>query len=280
VEWWINAGFLEAEQLVPVAQAAERLGYAGITLPDHLFLPEHYESQYPYSADGTVGWAPEAPWPDCWVSIAAMAQATQRLRFGTSVFIGPLRDVITLAKSVGTCAALAPGRLMCGLGAGWLSEEFDVVGQDFATRGKRMDEMLDVLPLLWSGDVVEYQGEHISIPPLRMRPAAGDVPILVGGNTKAALRRAARVDGWIAAFTDVVQLAGMLAEYDDQRARQGRVASRGEILVTATPGIVKQAEALAALGVDGVVVAAVTLAASTATEDVVAGMERYAARWA
>jgi alkanesulfonate monooxygenase SsuD/methylene tetrahydromethanopterin reductase-like flavin-dependent oxidoreductase (luciferase family) len=91
VEWWINAGFLEAEQLVPVAQAAERLGYAGITLPDHLFLPEHYESQYPYSADGTVGWAPEAPWPDCWVSIAAMAQATQRLRFGTSVFIGGRR---------------------------------------------------------------------------------------------------------------------------------------------------------------------------------------------
>jgi probable F420-dependent oxidoreductase len=279
VRWWINAGFLEPEQLVPVAQAAERLGYAGITLPDHLFLPEQYESRYPYSADGTVGWAPDAPWPDCWVAIAAMAQATERFRFATSVFIGPLRDVITLAKSVGTCAALAPGRLMCGLGAGWLREEFDVVGQDFATRGKRMDEMLDVLPRLWSGEVVEYHGEHISIPPLRMRPRAGDVPILVGGNTKAALRRAARADGWIAAFTDVDELAGMLAEYDEQRFRHGRGATRGELLVTATPGIVKQADALEALGVDGVVVAAVTLAASTATEDVVAGMERYATRW-
>ena len=75
MRFWINAGFLEADQLIPIARAAERLGYAGITLPDHLFLPERYESRYPYSADGTITWQPEAPWPDCWVAIGAMAAA-------------------------------------------------------------------------------------------------------------------------------------------------------------------------------------------------------------
>ena len=138
-----------------------------------------------------MAWQPDAPWPDCWVAIAAMAQATERLRFGTSVYIGPLRDVVSLAKAVGTAAALAPGRIMCGLGAGWLREEFDAVGQDFESRGKRMDEMIEVLPLLWSGADIDFHGEHVHLPLLRMRPPAGPVPILIGGNTGPALRRAA-----------------------------------------------------------------------------------------
>jgi probable F420-dependent oxidoreductase len=279
VQFWINAGFLEADQLIPVARAAEALGYAGITLPDHLYLPERFDSAYPYSADGAVTWPPDAPWPDCWVAIGAMAAATERLRFGTSVYIGPLRDTLSLAKAVGTCAALAPGRVMCGLGAGWLREEFDVVGQDFETRGKRLDEMIDTLPTLWSGDVVESDGDHVAFPALRMRPPAGAVPILVGGNTTPALRRAARADGWIAAFTGLDELATMLAEFDAQRERQGRGDRPREVLVTATPGIAKHTDRLTELGVDGVVIPAVTLSESTATGDVIAGLERYAARW-
>lgn len=279
MQFWINAGFLGADQLIPVARAAERLGYAGITLPDHLFLPECYDSAYPYSADGTVTWQPDAPWPDCWVAIGAMAAATERLRFGTSVYIGPLRDTLSLAKAVGTCAALAPGRVMCGLGAGWLREEFDVVGQDFETRGKRLDEMIDALPALWSGDVVESDGDHVAFPALRMRPPAGHVPILIGGNTRPALRRAAGADGWIAAFTNLDELSAMLAELDAQRERQARADRPREVLVTATPGIVKHFDRLAELGVDGVVIPAVTLAASTATDDVIDGLERYSARW-
>jgi alkanesulfonate monooxygenase SsuD/methylene tetrahydromethanopterin reductase-like flavin-dependent oxidoreductase (luciferase family) len=102
-----------------------------------------------------------------------MAQFTQRRRFTTSVFVAPLRDVFSLAKSVGTAAGFCRGRLSCGFGAGWLRAEFDIVGQDFAGRGPRMDEMLDVLRLLWSGEVVEYHGAHIDFGPLRMCPAAG-----------------------------------------------------------------------------------------------------------
>jgi probable F420-dependent oxidoreductase len=279
VRFWINAGFLEADQLIPIARAAERLGYAGITLPDHLFLPERYESRYPYSADGTITWQPEAPWPDCWVAIGAMAAATERLRFGTSVYIGPLRNTLAVAKAVGTCAALAPNRVMCGLGAGWMREEFDIVGQDFETRGKRLDEMIATLPALWSGNVVDADGDHVAFPALRMRPPAGRVPILVGGNTKPALRRAAQADGWIAAFTGLEELEVMLEEFDACRERFGRADQSREVLVTATPSIVKHRGRLGEIGVDGVVIPAVMLSESFATVDLVSGLERYAEGW-
>ena len=279
MQYWINAGFLEVDQLIPVAHAAEQLGYEGVTLPDHLVLPEVFDSMYPYSANGDITWPREAPWPDCWVAIAAMAAATTRLRFATSVFIGPLRHTLSLAKAVGTCAAFAPGRVLCGLGAGWLREEFEIHDQDFGARGRRLDEMIEALPRLWSGEMVDYSGEHVSFPAVQMRPTAGTVPILIGGNSRPALRRAAKADGWIGAFTDIDDTTQMLAEYATQRSRQGRAEKPAEVLLTGTPGIAKHAQTLSGLGVDGVVVPAAALAATTATDDVVAGLERYAERW-
>jgi probable F420-dependent oxidoreductase len=281
VKYWLNAGFLEADQLIEVAQAAEALGFDGIALPDHLFLPEQIDSPYPYSESGDITWPVDAPWLDCWVAIAAMAQATQNLRFTTGVFIGPLRDVCSLAKSVGTAAAFAPGRVACGLGAGWMREEFDVVGQRFDTRGPRFDEMLDVLPLLWSGDVVEYHGAHIDLPPLRMRPAAPGVPIWIGGNTGPALRRAARSDGWIGTYTDLDDVRRMTRELTAKREQTG---TSGEFTVTfaATPGASRDADALDELGVEALILPAAALAPNTpdptTTADVIAGLERFAER--
>lgn len=279
MKYWLNAGFLEADAMVAVAHLAERLGYEGIALPDHLFLPEQIDSDYPYTADGEVAWVPEVPWPDCWVAIAAMAQRTERLRFTTGVFVAPLRDVFDLAKSIATAAGFAPGRLSCGFGAGWMREEFDTVGQDFATRGPRMDEMLAVMPQLWSGELVEFHGEHIDFAPLRMRPPAHDVAVLIGGNTKPALRRAAGQDGWIASYTDVDDVARMLDDLTRQRERAGRLDRPFETLVTATPGAARDAASLEALGVDGVIVPVIALAPSPALDDVVAGIERFADRW-
>lgn len=278
MRYWLNAGFLEAEQMLDVARAAERLSFDGITLPDHLFIPERIGSDYPYSSNGEITWSPDLPWPDCWVSIAAMAQATERLRFSTSVFVAPLRDVFSLAKSMGTAATFARGRLSCGLGAGWMREEFDAVGLDFACRGARMDEMLEVLPLLWSGDVVEYHGEHLAFGPLRMRPAAGRLPILIGGNTKPALRRAARCEGWIGTYTDVDDVGRMLVELESLRAQHGRSGEPFEIMLAAHPGATREATALDQLGVGAMIIPALSLAASTSTADVLAGLERFAAR--
>ena len=278
MRYWLNAAFLEIDQLIEVSRAAERLGFEGITLPDHLVFPEHIDSAYPYSADGTVAWPADAAWPDSWVAITAMAQMSERLRFTTSVFVAPLRDVFTVAKSVGTAAGFAPGRVMCGLGAGWLSEEFDAVGQDFGTRGRRMDEMLDVLPLLWSGVVVEYHGEHIDFGPLRMRPPAGYVPVLVGGNTAPALRRVARCDGWIGNYTDLDDVARMIGQLTANRERSETTTTEFEILLTANPGVARQALELDDLGVDGLVVAAAALGPSMRTADVVTGLDRFADR--
>ncbi len=277
MQYWLNAGFLDVEQLLAIAPVAESLGFAGLTLPDHLFLAEQIDSAYPYSASGDVSWPTDGPWPDCWVSIAALAQITQRLRFTTSVYVGPLRDVFSLAKSVGTAAAFAPGRVACGLGAGWMREEFDTVGQDFETRGPRFDEMLDVLALLWSGEVVEYHGKHIDFAPLRMLPAASTVPTWIGGNTPAALRRAARCDGWIGTYTDLDDVRSMITTLSARR-HAGGAESEFSITLAALPGVSRDAAALDEFGVEALIIPAVALAASSSTADLLGGLERFAER--
>lgn len=279
MKYWINAGFLGIEQLVPVAQACESLGYAGIMLPDHLFFPQDFSSAYPYSADGEIMWPADAPWPDCWVAIAAMAQASTTLRFSTGVYIAPLREVFNLAKSIGTAAGFSGGRLSCGFGAGWLEEEFTAVGLDFAARGARFDEMVQVLRLLWTGEMVEFHGEHIDFPPVRMLPAAPDVPILIGGNTRPALRRAARNDGWIATFTEVHDIERMLTELRGYRAAGALADVPLTLQVVGSPRVARDAEALAALGVESLVVPGVALGADSSTAAVIAGLEKFAERW-
>jgi len=279
MKYWINAGFLALDQLVPIAQAAEALGYEGVTLPDHLFFPEEFSSKYPYSADGDIRWPADAPWPDCWVAIAAMAQATSTLQFSTGVYVAPLREVFNLAKSIGTVAGLAGGRVSCGFGAGWLEEEFTTVGLDFATRGPRLDEMLQVLPMLWTGEAVEFHGAHIDFAPLRMLPAAPKVPLLIGGNTRPALRRAARNDGWIATFTDVDDVARMLGELHGFRADSSLADSPLTVQVVGSPKVARDSEALAALGVQSIIVPAAALGTDLSTEGVIANLEKFAERW-
>jgi probable F420-dependent oxidoreductase len=275
VKYWLNSGFLSNDQLVPIAQAAERLGYEGIAMPDHLIFPDHIESLYPYSPNGEIAWPTDAPWPDCWSAISVMASATQSLRFTTSVYIAPLRNVFTLAKSVATAVGFGPGRVTCGLGAGWMQEEYDIVGESFASRGKRFDEMLDVLPMLWTGDSVEYHGEQIDFAPTTMRPPVGHVPILIGGNTKTAMRRAARNDGWIGTYTDIDGARRMLAQLADVRTEPDEFF---ETMFVASPRAGGDADALDDLGVDGIIIPTVSLGASWSTDDLVAGLERFAER--
>jgi probable F420-dependent oxidoreductase len=248
-------------------------------------MPERVESAYPYAADGSMSWPRSSSWPDCWVAIGAMAAATQKLRFTTSVFIAPLRDVVILAKAIGTAAGFAAGRLSCGFGAGWMKEEFDVVGQPFATRGARLDEMITALRLLWSGENVSFDGAHVAFPPVCMCPAVGHIPVLVGGNTAPALRRAAANDGWIGTYTDLHDVTRMLAELDARRIQLGRTRATDGFatLLAAMPGASRDAVALDELGVDGLIIPAVALAGVAtgtplSTADVIIGMEKFAER--
>ncbi len=195
--------FLPTRQAVPLAVACEKLGYGGIYISDHLFNPRELESRYTYSVreDGAPGWESETPWPDPMCVLSGLATVTEHLTFTTGVYIAPARDLITVAKSVGTTAVLSDNRVRLGVGVGWCKEEFDQTGQDFTTRGKRLDEMIVALRALWQGGWVEFHGDYYDVPECQMEPSPSQpVPIIGGGHSPVALRRtAALCDGWIAA---------------------------------------------------------------------------------
>ncbi|MDP4511608.1 TIGR03619 family F420-dependent LLM class oxidoreductase [Nonomuraea turcica] len=191
---WLGASFVDAGQFVELARAAERCGFDTLTLSDHLFYAD-FATPYPYSRSGRPRWDATTHWPDVWVTIGAMAAVTTSLRFSPNVYIAPARDLLTVAKQVSTAAVLSRDRVTFGVGVGWCKEEFVATGQDFQTRGRRLDAMLPVLRSLWAGETVSLDG----LPPLSISPTpAQRIPVYVGGDSEAALRRAARAgDGWI-----------------------------------------------------------------------------------
>jgi len=198
-----SVAFLETDQLLELCQATDQMGYAGITISDHLFFPRELESRYTYSPyeDGSPIWGPEADWPDSWCLISAMAALTTNLTFTTSVYIAPARDLITVAKLAGTAAFISHDRVRFGVGVGWCKEEFDATGQDFASRGRRLDDMIPALRALWGPGWVEYHGPQYDVAPMQMNPAPRQpIPIYVGGHSAPAIRRAAALgDGWLGA---------------------------------------------------------------------------------
>lgn len=191
-----------------IAVAAESAGFDGIALADHVIHPERIASVYPYSVDGKPIYSDDERWPDPWVAIGAMASLTERIEFLTNIYVLPSRNPFVVAKAVGTAAVLSRGRVRLGVGAGWMKEEFDALGQPFAGRGKRMDEMIDVLRLLWTGEVVEHHGAHFDFDRLHVSPAPEDpVPIYIGGDSDVAFRRAAqRGDGWVGVYHTLEEL--------------------------------------------------------------------------
>jgi probable F420-dependent oxidoreductase len=152
-----------------------------------------------------------------------MAAVTERLRFFTNVYVLPMRNVFSVAKTVGTAAAISGGRVALGIGMGWCEEEFDLMEQPFRRRGKRADEQLEVMRKLWTGEMVEHHGEFHDFPRLEMNPAvAAPIPIYVGGTSDAALKRAARNDGWISDMASTEELGAYRKKIDEHRAECGR----------------------------------------------------------
>ena len=202
MKFWRSTLWTRAEELMELARSAEELGFYGMATSDHMvFFERPLVSRYPYSADGKTWWQPSTHWPDTWVSITAMAAVTSRLRFTNAVYILPMRNVFTAAKAIGTAAVISNNRVTLGVGIGWQREEFDLVGEEFHKRGRRCEEMIEVLRLLWTGGSVEYHGKFYDFGPLVMSPApTQSVPIYISGYSEPALRRAARIgDGWILA---------------------------------------------------------------------------------
>jgi probable F420-dependent oxidoreductase len=195
--------FLETDQLLELTKACDTMGYGGMYVSDHLFYPKELRSAYTYSPhpDGSPIWGPEADWPDSWCLISAMAAVSTNLHFTTGVYIAPARDLITVAKLVGTAAVISHNRVHLGLGVGWCEEEFEATGQEFHNRGKRLDDMIPALRAILAPGWVEYHGTHYDVRAMQMNPApTAPVPIYVGGHSAPAMQRAATLsDGWLAA---------------------------------------------------------------------------------
>jgi probable F420-dependent oxidoreductase len=193
--------FLPVQDVVDLAIASDELGYSGLMISDHIFNARELKSRYTYSTaeDGSPFWEKDTEWPDPMCLISGLATVTRNLLFTTGVYIAPARDLVTVAKSVGTAAVLSSGRVRLGVGVGWCEEEFEATGQEFSNRGKRLDEMIVALRALWHDGWVEHHGEYYDIPACRILPAPSEpVPIFGGGGSPAALRRAATLcDGWI-----------------------------------------------------------------------------------
>jgi probable F420-dependent oxidoreductase len=160
-----------------------------------------------------------------------MGAVTSRLSFVTHVYVLPARNPFVVAKAVATVAFLTGGRVELGVGAGWMREEFDALEQPFKARGKRMDEMIDVLRTLWKGGYVEHHGTFYDFGPLEMSPPPpAPVPILIGGHSDAALRRAASIgDGWMGVYYELDALEGYLKKLHAELDAAGRTGERFEI---------------------------------------------------
>jgi probable F420-dependent oxidoreductase len=229
--------FLPFEEVVPVSVACESQGYAGVYLSDHLFNPRDLASRYTYATgpDGQPGWDKDTSWPDPMCLCAGLATVTSRLTFTTGVYVAPARDLVTVAKTVGTTAALSGNRVRLGVGVGWCREEFEQTGQEFTNRGRRLDDMIPALRALWAGGWVEYHGPHYDMPPCQMQPSPTEpVPILAGGHSPPALRRAARLcDGWIAAGAYTEEEAwAYLASLRAELERAGRAGEPFDVYLS------------------------------------------------
>lgn len=231
MQFGVSIAFTDPADFVPLAVAAEHSGFDVVTLPDHLIYPQTLSVPYPYTPDGVPRFAADDPFVDPWLAAVAMATATKKLWFYTSVYVLPARNPFHVAKLLSSAAALTGNRIALGAGMGWMPEEFAAGGQQFGQRGKRADEMITVLRKLWSGDWVEHHGEFYDFAPLRMRPApTAPIPVYVGGFSKPALRRAVQNDGWIADLHSLAELHALIGEVRTLRAASERAAEPFRIL--------------------------------------------------
>jgi probable F420-dependent oxidoreductase len=249
VEFWQHVAFLESDQLVDVARKTEEAGFTGIVTADHQVYPRQLKSPYPYTPDGSPMWSPETPWPDSWCLISAMAAVTRRLRFTNAVYVAPARNLFTVAKLVATASVISGGRVSLGVGSGWMKEEFDLNGTDFHTRGRRLDEMIDALRVLWTPGWQEFHGDFYDFDELMASPwPPAPVPVYAGGISDAAISRAvSRCDGWLAeGARPLDELLRWVQRIRTERAQAARATQPFTILAAVgtplTPSIVRQLE--------------------------------------
>jgi probable F420-dependent oxidoreductase len=222
---------------------------------EHVVMPTTIESPYPYSEDGKVPVAPETPIPDPLIWLAFVAAAAPRVRLGTCILIVAQRNPLVLAKELATLDQLTNGRVELGIGTGWLREEYEALGVPWDRRGARTDEYLAAMRALWAGPHAEFHGDFVDFAPVTCspRPAQDSIPIIVGGDTEAAISRAARLgDGYFPGERDTERLGMLIGRVREAAERAGRDPDSIEIHAMFAEQMIDPvagAEQLAELGV-------------------------------
>jgi probable F420-dependent oxidoreductase len=213
------------EKLLRFAGAAARLGFHSGWVSDHIAWPSAIRSKYPYSDDGSFPGGDHAPFLDPLVALACASAVTEGLRLGTTVLILGHRPPVQTAKAIASLDVLSGGRLILGVGVGWMREEFEALGMPFDHRGARADEQLELMTRLFAEPRPSYHGRFYELPEVTFlpKPPAARIPIWVGGDTEAAFRRVVRYgEVFHAAFTDRDQLARQWARVQAVAAEAGR----------------------------------------------------------
>ncbi len=251
---YCNIGrYTDPANAIELLQAGEEAGFESAWTVEHTVIPAGYESTYPYSPSGRMSPRDDFPIPDPLIWLSYVAAATARIRLATGILILPQHNPVITAKQVATLDCLSGGRMLLGIGVGWLKEEFDTIGAPFARRGERTDEYIAAMRALWSMEIPSFHGRYVNFDQTYClpQPLKGSVPIIIGGHSKAAARRAGKLgDGFFPARgtpEDLIDLARQSAQ------ENGRDPDAMEITASA-PEDLEDLQRLAALGVSRVLV--------------------------
>ncbi|MBI2872119.1 MAG: LLM class F420-dependent oxidoreductase [Chloroflexi bacterium] len=262
-----------------VSQKAEEAGFDSVWMPEHLVAPVDFGSGYPYGGPPPID--PDSHLYDPFVTLGHVAALTSRILLATGIYILPLRNPFVTARAVATLDLLTQGRFILGVGVGWLEEEFAVVGEEWGNRGRRTDEILGILKGLWTEETFKFQGDSYAFPAVKFYPKPAQKPhppIIVGGDSDAALRRAARLgDGWYGSHVTLDMAKGAVRRLHELREQAGRshLPFQVSCQCESTPTL-DEARCYQEHGVDRIVVRPWTRDRSrSALEDVEEGMSRF-----
>ena len=248
------------EAAAAFVQAAERAGFESVWTVEHVVVPSGYQSVYPYDPSGKMPGGDEAPIPDPLIWLTWVAATTSTIKLATGILILPQRNPVVLAKETATLDKLSGGRLLLGIGIGWLEEEFAALGVPFARRGARTDDYVAAMRALWSADKASHAGEFARFQDcvLRPRPVHGAIPVHVGGHSEAAARRAGRLgDGFFPAKGSHAELAQLFTLVRETARAHGRDAAAIEMTTGGNgaigAGALDEVKALADIGTDRVI---------------------------
>ena len=219
-----HATMCAPDQYLPLALATEEAGFDGFTFPDSICYPQEGSDVYPYNDDGTREFLDGVPFLEPFVAIPYLAARTEKLHYTTSVIKLAIRQPVVVAKQLSSLAVMLGDRFALGVGISPWPEDFEVCQIPWEKRGKRMDEMMEIISGLMSGEYFGYEGEIFNIPPLKLCPVPEHhIPLLVGGHAKPALRRAARLgDGWVSAGSSLDELQSMIGQIEEFRKEYQR----------------------------------------------------------